>query len=85
MSIRELFSKNSTNVRVFMILLAALSAVGCAVTPAQVVDSASCPPARTLICDAFGTERRCRCSDSMRIDRNLERLGLAPQTHFAVW
>jgi len=71
-----LFSPLKSTIVRFIILCAGLiAASGCSTLPQQAASAEPCPPVRTLVCDTFGAETRCTCSDSSRVDRQLDRFG----------
>jgi len=63
---------------VLFIFSGAVSAfvAGCGTLAPRTAELAPCPPTRTLICEEFGPETRCQCSDPAGMDRELDRLGL---------
>jgi len=65
----------STIVRFIILSAGMVVASGCSTLPRQAAHAEPCPPVRTLVCDTFGSETRCTCSDSSRVDRQLDRLG----------
>jgi len=65
----------STIVRFIILGTSVIAASGCSTLPQQAVQAEPCPPVRTLVCDTFGSETRCTCSDSSRVGRQLDRLG----------
>ena len=66
---------NNTNVRLVAVLVLFLTLSACATTGTRADNTARyCPATQTLVCQSFGSERRCRCGDSTRMGRSLTRL-----------
>jgi len=65
----------STIVRFILLSAGLVAASGCSTLPRQASHAEPCPPVRTLVCEPFGSETRCTCADSSRVDRQLDRLG----------
>ena len=72
---------------VLFILAAAtmLLATGCAGVPQRLAARPDCPPPRTLLCEPFGPESRCRCADAGAVSRSLAGLGGALAADFRRW
>jgi hypothetical protein len=68
-------SKKSTIVRLTIPLAIAFSSA-CAGLPQRAATGPGCPPASMRICEAFGPQSRCHCTDVHALDRELGRLGL---------
>ena len=66
----------STIVRIILIGGATWLSSACSTLPEPLAQAQACPPARTLVCDTFGSQSRCMCSDTSRVDRQLDRAGL---------
>lgn len=76
MSTSRFSLKKSTIVRLFTEGTAVFLVSACSTLPQTTSLAEACPPARTLVCDTFGPESRCRCSDRGRVDRQLDRVGM---------
>ena len=69
---------NNTNVRLITVFLLFLTLSGCATTGSRVDNTARyCTATQTLMCQSFGSERRCQCGDSARMGRSLTAPGPA--------
>ena len=75
MTSRLFASVKSTIVRFIIFGASMIAASGCSTLPQQASHAEPCPPVATLVCEPFGTETRCTCSDSSRVDRQLDRFG----------
>ena len=75
MTSRLFASTKSTIVRFIILGTGMIAASGCSTLPQQASHATPCAPVGTLVCEPFGTETRCTCSDSSRVDRQLDRLG----------
>ena len=69
--------KNSTIVRLSLAATIAVLVSGGGTLPQPTSLAEMCPPTRTPVCDTFGPQSRCRCSDRGRVDRQLDRLGMS--------
>ena len=76
MSRPVLTTRKSTIVRILVLGAAGLLGSGCSALPERSATALPCPPARLLVCDTFASERRCACSDTSRVDRQLGRASL---------
>lgn len=65
--------RKSTIVR-FGVLASAVLGAACSGAPQRLGMSPDCPPVSTRICEAFGPQGRCRCTDARALHRDLERL-----------
>ena len=68
--------ETSTIVRPFLVGAMAVLVSACSTLPQPTSLAAYCPPTRTLVCETFGPESRCRCSDRGRVDRQLDRMAM---------
>jgi hypothetical protein len=67
--------KKSTIVLLLISTSAVVVTTGCSTLPRQASFATACPPTRAVVCETFGSERRCACEDRSRIDRQLDRFG----------
>lgn len=84
MSPSQFSLQNRTIVRILIVGAIAVLTSACGTLPQPASLAAACPPTRTLVCDTFGSESRCRCSDRGRLDRQLDRMGI-PALSFIAW
>lgn len=69
---------NNTNVRLIAVFVLSLTLSACATTGTRADNTARyCTATQTLMCQSFGSERRCQCGDSTRMGRSLTTLGPA--------
>ena len=74
----SIYLVNRTNVRLIAIIFLLLASSACTTTGIRADNTAHyCAATQTLMCESFGTERRCQCGDSARIGRSLTALGPA--------
>jgi hypothetical protein len=76
--------KNRTIVLFFNACTMTVLVSACSTLPRHASLTEACPPTRTLVCDTFGPESRCRCSDRGRVDRQLDRVGM-PALSLSAW
>ena len=68
--------QNRTIVRTLIAGTLAILVSACSTLPQPTSLAEMCPATRTLVCDTFGPESHCRCSDRGRLDRQLDRVGM---------
>lgn len=76
MSTSRFSLQKRTIVRMFIAGAMAVLVSACSTLPQPTSLAEACPPTRTLVCDSFGPESRCRCSDRGRVNRQLDRAGM---------
>jgi len=73
----SIYPIKDTNVRLITVILLLLASSACSTTGLRGDNTAHyCAATQTLMCESFGTERRCQCGDSARIDRSLTAFGV---------
>lgn len=66
-----------TNVRLTAVIFLLLASGACSTTGIRADNTAHyCAATQTIMCESFGTERRCQCGDSARIGRSLTAFGV---------
>jgi hypothetical protein len=85
MTIRALAPTKRTIVPFLTLTLGALIATGCSAVGPRTASTVPCPPARRLVCENFGPESRCQCSDAAAIDREIARLGRSARAGWLGW
>jgi len=69
------FPLKSTIVRLLSIALAGLFLAACTGVAPRTAQRAPCAAAGTLICEDFGAESRCGCTDAAAVERQVAGLG----------
>ena len=73
----SIYPINHTNVRLIAVIFLLLASSACSTRGIRADNTAhDCAATQTLMCESFGTERRCQCGDPARIDRSLTAFGV---------
>jgi hypothetical protein len=65
----------STIVRFMLLALVGIILPACASVTPRLAQQAPCAVAATLICEDFGSQSRCRCTDATAVERQVAGLG----------